>query len=96
MAATTVEWRSRYKRTLAVTDAIVVLWATCGAYLIRFQLDVSESVPGETTTYATVTLFLALIWWALLGTLGTREPKILGAGSEEYKRILNSDRKSVV
>lgn len=90
MATTTVEWRARYKRTLAVTDALVVSWATIGAYLIRFQLDVTESVPGETTTYAAVTIVLALAWWALLGIFGTREPKILGAGSEEYKRILNS------
>ena len=85
-----MEWRSRYKRTLSVVDAIVVLWATTGAYLIRFQLDVAVSVPGESTTYATVTGILALAWWILLGTSGTRDPKILGTGPEEYKRIVNA------
>ena len=87
MSKTAAEWRLLYRRRLAFADGAVVVWATVGAYLIRFQLDVVGSQPGETVTYAFLTLILSLAWWVTLGALGSREPTILGAGIEEYKRV---------
>ncbi|MFZ3417156.1 sugar transferase [Arthrobacter sp. 3Tela_A] len=73
-----------------ITDALIVIWATVGAYIIRFQSGILSSTSSETTAYAVFTTLLAALWWLMLGAMGSRETTILGSGIEEYKRILTS------
>ncbi len=49
------------------------------------DLTDGEINDGEYLLFAIV---LAGLWWLMLGLWGAREPKILGSGSEEYKRVL--------
>lgn len=84
------EWRNKYRQRLAVTDAFVVTWATTGAYVVRFQLDSEEAVAGSTLIYAVLTPVLAVAWWIALSVSASRDPRILGAGAEEYKRLFTS------
>lgn len=88
--ANRADWKRRYKQRLLLLDAVVVLWATVGAYMIRFQTGIINNVAGDTVFYALFTLFLAVFWWLLLGALGSRETTILGTGSEEYKRVVTA------
>lgn len=81
------DWRNIYRWRLGWVDAFVVAWATSGAYVIRFQLDVVEASNQDSMTYAFLTAILVVAWWLFLGIWGSRDSKILGAGSEEYKRI---------
>jgi exopolysaccharide biosynthesis polyprenyl glycosylphosphotransferase len=79
-------WMRRYPRRLAVIDAIVVLWATAGAFLIRFGLA-DDTGAESLQTYAVFTVILSLVWWVMLGAWDSRSPRVLGSGAEEYKRI---------
>jgi exopolysaccharide biosynthesis polyprenyl glycosylphosphotransferase len=55
---------------------------------VRFGF--ADPVTGnvQDTDYAVLSAALVIIWWLMLGYWGTRETKILGAGSEEYKRVV--------
>ncbi|POH60673.1 sugar transferase [Arthrobacter glacialis] len=81
-------WRSNYARRIGFVDASVVVWAVVGAHLIRFGLDDNAHVAGA--PYVIITVLLPCVWWMMLGAWGSREPRILGSGSEEYKRVFAS------
>jgi exopolysaccharide biosynthesis polyprenyl glycosylphosphotransferase len=80
-------WRAKYRRRLGWIDAFVVVWATSGAYVVRFQLDNTGTATDDSRIYAVLTVVLIVSWWLFLGIWGSRDSKILGAGTEEYKRI---------
>lgn len=82
----TDDWRARSARQLRIVDALVVIWAVAGAYVIRFGIE-SETVTGEGVSYAWLSLALTACWWLMLGAWNTRQSRILGAGPEEYKRV---------
>lgn len=83
-----VHWRARYARRLKVVDAFAVAWAVTGAFAVRFGF--SDLGRGETrdVDYVILTCALAIAWWLMLDFWGSREHKVLGSGSEEYKRVL--------
>lgn len=64
------------------------MWALAGAFGIRFGFADSGDVTTRDVDYMTLSLALAVSWWFMLGWWGSRESKILGAGSEEYKRVM--------
>ncbi|NUT71234.1 sugar transferase [Pseudarthrobacter sp. C4D7] len=69
-------------------DAFVIIWAIVGAYGIRFRLTDSPNIESQGDSYLLLSVLLALSWWFMLGVWGSREFRILGAGSEEYKRVV--------
>lgn len=84
-------WRQKYKLRLAVVDALVVIWATVGALIFRFgSTDGVSIVSVDGKPYVFVSVGLAAAWWSMLGMWGTRDPKVLGYGTEEFKRLLGA------
>lgn len=83
------DWQSKYPRRIATLDAIVIVWAVSGALVIRFGFG-AQSSPTSILTHTALSLILALSWWLTLGAMGTRDPKVLGAGSEEYRGVFRS------
>lgn len=84
-------WRRRYVRVLAGVDAVVVVWAMSGALALRFGTTRGkELITTDGEPYIAVTLLIAAIWWVMLGLLGTRDPTVLGHGTEEYRRLLTA------
>lgn len=81
-------WQRRYRSYLVIADAFVVIWALAGAYVIRFGVTQDESPTTLDSAYVMLSIALAFAWWIMLGIWGTREPKLLGSGAEEYKRVL--------
>lgn len=81
-------WRVRYAHRLRIADTFAVLWAVAGAYVVRFGVADTDSIEPYGTEYAVLAVVLAASWCAMLGLWGSREAKILGSGSEEYKRVL--------
>lgn len=69
-------------------DGFVVCWAVAGAYFVRF--GATPTPRNEESAYAFFSLVLAFGWWIMLGVWGSREPKVLGSGADEYKRILTA------
>ena len=85
------DWRAHYVRRLQLGDAFVVGWAVVGAHVVRFgHASDTARVAGTSAPYFLFTLGLCAGWWALLGASGSREPRILGAGAEEYKRVVST------
>lgn len=81
------DWRSRTSRRLRVVDAFVVIWAVAGAYVIRFGLEPDFVVDGQEITYVWLSVALVIAWWLMLGAWNSRQSLVLGAGSDEYKRV---------
>lgn len=80
-------WRGKYARRLAVIDAAVVTWAVAGAFIVRFGIGNSPSTPAEDAAYFWFSVVLVVVWWCMLGAWSSRDSRILGAGSDEYKRV---------
>lgn len=81
------DWRVRTSRVLRVVDAFVVVWAVAGAYVIRFGVEPSLRVSGDGPNYVWLSIAIAVVWWVMLGAWNTRQSRILGAGTDEYKRV---------
>ncbi|WP_425863778.1 sugar transferase [Arthrobacter sp. TWP1-1] len=80
------DWRRNYVFRMMLIDAVIVIWAVVGAHVIRFGLE-DHSLPGG-TPYILVTVFLPCAWWLMLHAWGSREPRIMGSGPDEFKRVL--------
>ncbi|SDP25024.1 Undecaprenyl-phosphate galactose phosphotransferase, WbaP/exopolysaccharide biosynthesis polyprenyl glycosylphosphotransferase [Arthrobacter sp. ok909] len=81
------DWRTRSSRRLGVVDAFVVVWAVVGAFIIRFGVEPDFVVAGQEFNYAWLSVALAVVWWSMLGAWNSRQPRVLGAGPDEYKRV---------
>lgn len=78
----------KYARRLRVADACAVVWAVAGAYVVRFGVADFDTTSNPDSEYLLLSAVLAVAWYAMLGIWGSREAKILGSGSEEYKRVI--------
>ncbi len=84
-------WRARYAQRIQIVDAVVVIWATVGAHLLRFGTEFGQTIVGAgSVPYIAMTIVMPLIWWCMLGMWDSRAPRILGAGLDEYKRVTNA------
>ncbi|CAN7470691.1 sugar transferase [Arthrobacter sp. LjRoot78] len=81
------DWRLRSSRLLRGVDAFVVVWAVVGAFIIRFGIEPDFVIVGQEFTYAWLSVALAVVWWVMLGAWNSRQPRVLGAGPDEYKRV---------
>ncbi|PNI07345.1 polyprenyl glycosylphosphotransferase [Arthrobacter sp. AFG7.2] len=81
-------WRHKYSNRLKLVDAGVVVWAVAGAYGVRFGFSDLDNGPARDVDYLLLSAVLVVAWWLMLGIWGTRDAKVLGSGSEEYKRVL--------
>lgn len=88
-------WELGYAAALALVDAAAVTTAALLSLSVRFG-DVAPNLTGalKTGSYTiSYTAFVALLtptWVALLALCKAYEPRLLGVGTEEFKRVLNS------
>lgn len=83
-----IDWRTRASRLLRAVDAFVVVWAVTGAFIVRFGLEPNFVISGQEVWYAVLSVILAVAWWFMLGAWNSRQSRILGAGTDEYKRVV--------
>lgn len=74
---------------MRVFDLICVILAVGGAHLLRFGAE-DASIAETEVSYAAVSVLLVLAWSAALEYGGTKDTKVLGTGTEEYKRVAAS------
>lgn len=90
-AAPPVPWQRTLVRRIALVDVVVILWAVIGAQIIRFGAVGTPDLEGALdANYWTFTIALTLLWWLFLGFFRSRDLRVLGAGSEEYKQVVTS------
>ncbi len=80
-------WQGKILRTLLVVDLAAVGVAVLAAYYGRFVL--SDGVTGS-TNYPLLALILILAWMALLWAFRCYEPRLLGVGTEEFRRVVTT------
>ncbi|XAS71263.1 sugar transferase [Micrococcaceae bacterium Sec5.1] len=83
-------WQRRYTQRIRVVDAAVVVWAVAGAFGVRFGFTDINSGHAEDVDYLLLSAALATSWWLMLEFWGTRDPRVLGSGADEYKRVISS------
>ena len=81
------EWERDYALALVVVDTAAVMAAAIIANRIRFG-DAVPSVEGF--SYSAVPLLLVPAWIAVLLMSRAYEPRFLGTGSEEFRRVFDA------
>jgi exopolysaccharide biosynthesis polyprenyl glycosylphosphotransferase len=69
---------------VALADFACGLVASVAAYEIRF-----DATNDRSAIYLAFTAVLPLLWVATLGLAGGYDPRFIGVGSEEFRRVLN-------
>lgn len=92
----TPAWERRYARKVLATDILVVVGSVGAAQLLRYGLSLAElQIPVTDQTrfaidYTLISAALTCGWLLVLSIFDTRDPKIIGLGPDEYKRVVNA------
>jgi exopolysaccharide biosynthesis polyprenyl glycosylphosphotransferase len=78
-------WDARYLRNTMALDAAVAL--ASGLLALRGRYDSHGHVPAA---YVVLTASLPVIWVAALALAGAYEPRFIGAGADEFRRVVNA------
>ncbi len=85
--ATRVRWLQRYSRVVLGIDVLALTVAGVVAVLVRFGAADSQ-LRG--VSYYSVALVLGVTWLAVLSLSRCYEPRFLGSGTEEFRRVTNA------
>ncbi|MBS1673022.1 MAG: sugar transferase [Actinobacteria bacterium] len=82
------DWRQSYAWRLRITDTLAVIIAVFAAVVLRFG-DTDTALPSEFVSlgYPIIAAVIAVAWMAMLSITATRDHKVIGEGSTEYKRV---------
>jgi exopolysaccharide biosynthesis polyprenyl glycosylphosphotransferase len=78
-------WTSAYRRRTTAADCASALAA--GVLASGFRFASAGHVPA---TYLVCTGLLPVLWWASVALAGGYDPRFVGLGSDEFRRILNA------
>ena len=85
------DWREGYRRRLLFTDTLAVAWAVAGAHLISFGFTTSllelSGTRDLAVSYLSVSTVLGVGWVALLELAGSRDHRVIGTETTEYRRV---------
>lgn len=89
------DWSRTYSRRIAFTDLLVLYWVVFGVQIAYFGFDSSNvAVAGQLTelrvSYYAFSIALIVAWMVMLQLYNTRDYRVLGGGSQEYKNIADS------
>jgi len=84
-------WGVRYASRLAVTDLLALALASAAVHLLTLP-NHQVALVGEPTylPYVALTVSLLVVWAFALSWSGSRDPKSIGYGALEYKRIIQA------
>jgi len=89
--ATRWDWQKSYITSLFWTDAAIVVAAVLLAHVVRFGHDATTTVHGlGSLDYTMVSIAFALVWIGFLALFRTRSHRVIGAGFEEYQRVVSA------
>jgi exopolysaccharide biosynthesis polyprenyl glycosylphosphotransferase len=84
-------WARSYARRLAFTDAGAIAASVALAQLVRFGTD-PATLKSELSVYSytLVSGVLVMAWFTALALLRSREPRAVGTGFDEYRRVISA------
>ena len=84
-------WARSYRARLRVTDTIIIFASIAAAFVARFGLDgVATQVAGFPVAYFIISVIIGGSWVIALYAYHTRDPRVVGMGLSEYKRVANA------
>ncbi len=84
-------WQSAYVRRLFCTDTLVIVLAVVVAHVVRFgHENLLTMEPVSTLNYTMISAGLAIAWMVSLRLFRTRSRRVIGAGFDEYQRVVSS------
>ena len=87
-------WQRRYVFALMISDLFVVGTAMACAQMVRLQRPVTQ-FDVLTKYFGLLSVIFGLMWLGMLAAYGTRSPRIVGAGTEEYRRVLSATMSTI-
>lgn len=77
-----------YRRGLLITDLAVLALTTAVAQIWHFGVDSDVRATGPfDISYSSLGAVIVAMWWAALQFFQTRDARIIGDGTDEYRRI---------
>jgi exopolysaccharide biosynthesis polyprenyl glycosylphosphotransferase len=84
-------WAAAYRARLRISDALVVSAVVLIAQLVRFGFDAGPNVSADVSTrYSLMSFAVILVWLISLAAFQTRDHRVVGVGSIEYRRVVNA------
>ena len=84
------DWAHSLTNSLRMTDTALVAAAVFAGFVLNTGgLSLAAQSPGY-SRHLVLGLILGLLWLGSLEVYRTRDPKVLGVGPEEYKRVLSA------
>ncbi|MEP6561450.1 MAG: sugar transferase [Nakamurella sp.] len=84
-------WGRRYASRLLLSDVFSLLIAAVVVHLFRFPAVSSDGIIDESSVpYIALTTIVVVLWMLALTWFGSRDPKAIGYGATEYKRIIHA------
>ncbi len=84
-AAGPAAWTGSYLRRTALADCLCAVAAGAVAYELRF--DATSYRPA---VYLAFTALLPVVWIGALALAGGYDPRFIGVGSDEFRRVINA------
>lgn len=89
------DWRSSFARRLALTDLLVVVWVVFGVQFawLGFEsgsADVTGTPEDLALSYTVISVAIVGGWMATLLITGTRDFRVIGTGTAEYKLVTDA------
>lgn len=78
-------WQTSYIRTAVFVDVLCMLIAASIAVNVRFN-----GPSNRPAAYLAITFVLPLLWGVTVRLCGAYDPKLIGVGSDEFRRVLNA------
>ena len=82
-------WSRSYRTLLVFSDALIVIASVAAAFLLRFGFK-SDDLGGLDELYWLITLGVVVTWLVLLSAFRTRDPRVIGVGFTEYRRVVSA------
>ena len=84
-------WVGRYRRSLMITDSVIIVGVVLASQSLRVSTNTRVELEGlGSISYWIISAILSLAWLAALAVNGAWDRKILGAGPNEYARIMRA------
>jgi exopolysaccharide biosynthesis polyprenyl glycosylphosphotransferase len=85
-------WQKRYARRLLVIDILALTWVVFGVQLAWLGLSAREVAFSGTAfnvvgSYFTISALIIVGWVTVLTIFGSRQAKVVGGGSQEYRLV---------
>jgi len=88
-ASTGRRWQHQYSRRLRITDTLIICASVALAQYIRFG-DFPRASDHALSGVTLLSVLFTALWLSSIAMFNTRSIRIVGAGIEEYRRIVSA------